>query len=260
MLTALLAVIVRSSSSSFIVGSYFTDTSSCASGLASEAVIAMDKCMMIPSIPPSFNLTIPFSSMKASCTQNADGSIAVKLQAYAASSSCSGLGVPITETIPAGCSDGGAFSCKVSVAQEDAVTAAWPALGLYFGDAACKTFDVMVSGEENKCVGITSDESTSSLVVSSTATSLTTKAFNSIDCSGAAAKEVSINKDSCTTASAGIMSREAQQAHEQQMRKVLALFGTLGLKAAPAAGTGVKASSATVYMYGETANKVPGMA
>lgn len=222
--TVLMAVLAVAFSSS-LVANYYTDVVNCATGLTAQAFIPMGKCIQIPEIPPSLNVTIPFKSFKSDCTQNADGSIATSNKVYATSNSCGGLGVPVKETIPAGCSTGGLFTCIADMAAADSVTSAWPAVAAFFGDSACGTWDVQAAFAPSTCVGLTGKKGTGSLLVDVTATDMTAKGWNGVtDCSGDASKSYAIPIGTCQQMAIPTM-KNAQ--HVEMYKSSLSAFATL---------------------------------
>lgn len=256
LITILISLLSVLSNAKWLTAKYFTDVTSCASGESANAFITMDKCIQVPTIPPSLNLTIPFKSMKASCTQNADGSITAKINAYVTSSSCGGIGAPVTETIPAGCSDGGTFTCEAIMSDSLSVTSKWPALGMYFGDSHCSTFDAMVATESDTCVAVSGKSETGSAIVSTTDTTFSASVYENImDCSGEAKQTVSIDTNKCTLAAIpASKTSSSEQAYESGMYAFTRLLAKIGMKfrSEPFKGT------ADVYVYAASADSVPG--
>jgi hypothetical protein len=211
--------------SSNLVANYYTDVENCKTGLTAQAFIPMGKCIQVPDIPPSFNVSVPFKSFKSECTQNADGSIATSNKIYAASTSCGGLGVPVKETIPAGCSTGGLFTCIADMSSSDSVVAAWPAVAAFFGDSSCGTWDVQAAFEPSTCVGISGKKGTGSLLVDVTATDMTAQGWDGVtDCSGAATKSYSIPIGACQQMALPTM-KSAQ--HVEMYKSSLSAFAAL---------------------------------
>jgi len=222
--------------SSQLVANYFTDTVACQTGLTAQAFIPMGKCIQIPEIPPSLNVTIPFKSFKSDCTQNADGSIATANKVYATSNSCGGLGVPVKETIPAGCSTGGLFTCMADMSTADSVTQGWPAVGAYFGDSACGSWDVQAAFAPSTCVGLTGKKGSGSLLVDVTATDMTAQGWNGVtDCSGTATKAYSIPIGQCKQMALPSMKTQQVEMYKSSLAAFAALLGrAINLDVSPA--------------------------
>jgi hypothetical protein len=196
----LFAAIVAIANAGFLVANYYTDVATCSSGKSAQAMIPMGKCISIPEIPPSLNISVPIKSFKSECTQNADGSIATSNKAYATSSSCSGLGVPVKESIPAGCNQGGLFTCVNDMAGEDSVVGGWPAVGAYFGDSGCGAgnFDVQAAFLANTCVTLSGKKGSGSVIVTPTDTDFTAKAWqDATTCDGPETKSYSVPIGTC---------------------------------------------------------------
>ena len=223
--------------SEVLVANYFTDVTTCATGLSAQAFIQMGKCVQVPDIPPSMNVSIPFKSFKSSCTQNADGSIETSNKIYAASGSCGGLGVPVKETIPAGCSSGGLFTCAADMSATDAVTKAWPAVGLYFGDSGCATskWDVQAAFAANTCVALSGKSGSGSVLVTPSDTAFSAQGWKDIaDCSGAATKEYSVPVNACTPIDIPGMKEQQLEMYKSSLYAFQALLGsTIDLEVSP---------------------------
>ena len=171
-------------------------------------------------------MSIPFKSFKSSCTQNADGSISTSNKVYATSSTCGGLGVPVKEDIPAGCSDGGNFQCVADLSTAPAVAGKWPAIGAYFKDSSCASYDVMASFMPDTCAPMTSKDSTYSAIVTDDGTNLNAKEFDGVaDCSGDATKDMSIPKGACTQVNMEQTSGRAQAMYHKGMNSFVELLG-----------------------------------
>ena len=70
-----------------------------------------------------------------------------------------GLGVPVKETLPAGCKDSLTYFCSSDPTTQDPYTQDWPSIGLYFGDSGCGTTDAMLSFQADTCVKTSDSES-----------------------------------------------------------------------------------------------------
>jgi hypothetical protein len=201
MLKFLLALAVLAvANASFLVANYYTDVEACASGLSAQAYIPMGKCITLPEIPPSLDVKVPVKSFKSSCTQNADGSIETSNKGYATSSSCSGVGVPIKQSIPAGCSSGGTFQCVPDMTASDAIAKGWPAVGAYFGDSACGVgnWDVQAAFAPDTCVTLSGKKGTGSVIATATADSLSVQGWNgATTCDGTPSKTYELLMDTC---------------------------------------------------------------
>lgn len=215
--------------SSTLVANYYTDAVTCASGLSAQAFINMGKCIQIPEIPASLNVTVPFKSFKSDCTQNADGSIATANKIYAASSSCSGLGVPVKETIPAGCNNGGVFTCAADISQSDAVTKGWPAVGMFFGDSACKSssWDVQAAFAANTCVALSGKKGSGSVIVTPSDTEFDAKGWSGVaDCSGEPTKSYALPVGTCSPIALPGLKGQRLEMYKSSLHAFSALLGS----------------------------------
>lgn len=214
--------------SSTLVANYYTDAS-CASGLSAQAFIQMGKCIQIPEIPASLNVTVPFKSFKSDCTQNADGSIATANKIYATSSSCGGLGVPVKETIPAGCNSGGLFTCAADISQSDAITKGWPAVGMFFGDSSCKasSWDVQAAFAANTCVALSGKKGSGSVIVTPSDTEFDAKGWSGVaDCSGAPTKSYALPVGTCSPVALPGLKGERLEMYKSSLHAFSALLGS----------------------------------
>lgn len=206
---------------------------------------------------PDGQKDIPFKSAKISCSQHADGSISVSGKAYLSSSSCSGLGAPVKETIPAGCQDGGSFKCVPDLSGAASINEKWPAVGAFFGDSACSHVDAMAAFKANTCVGMSSGDKSGSVQIDDNADSYEGKVWDSAtDCSGAPKKEVTIPKNTCQPINT--------QVGTSTYADVLGKFSSILSKAVgnpekleKALGGKLQGKGAEVYYYGATADSVP---
>ena len=244
-------------SSSYLQANYFTDTASCsATTKAAELYVPVNKCIAIPTIPSSFNITIPFNSFKIStCTVNADSSVSTKINVYASSSTCSGLGVPAPADLPAGCDNGGTFSCPASIASSESVTNNWPAVGTYFGDSACKSFDLMLAAVDNQCTTISED---TSAILKDTDTSLNVGVYSAAACSGTPTKDLSMTKGSCLNANS-LVPPQSTQLYEMALENIVSFFNKIGIKSIIGENEKKVEGSATVFVYGGNAKSIPGI-
>jgi hypothetical protein len=220
---AILAVV----NSSYLVANYYTDTASCASNLSAQAFLPMGKCISIPEIPASLNIKVPVKSLKSSCTQNADGSISTSNKGYATSSSCGGLGVPVKQDIPAGCSNGGLFTCMDDMSPTDSVAAGWPAVGAYFGDSACgaNNFDVQAAFAPDTCVTLSGKKGSGSVIATASADSLSVSAWkDATTCDGDATQTYALPLGQCQIVD--MPSIQDKQMHYQAVAAFYHLFST----------------------------------
>ncbi len=243
-------------SADYLQANYFTDTTTCsATTKAAELYVPINKCIAIPTIPPSFNITIPFNSFKIStCTVNADTSVSTKIYAFASSSTCNGLGVPAPANLPAGCDNGGTFSCQATIAASESVTNNWPAVGTFFGDSACKTFDLMLATIDNQCTTISDD---TSAILKDTDTSLNVGVYSAATCSGTATKDLSLTKGSCLNANSLVP--PSTPLYEMTLENIVSLFNKIGIKSIIGADEKKVEGSAAVYVYGGNAKSIPGV-
>jgi hypothetical protein len=212
----------------------------------------MGKCIKAP----ESDQKIPFKSFKASCTQNADGSVTAKAKVYVTSSSCGGLGVSQTETIPAGCQSGGTFQCVPDFNSAESIKGAWPAVGAAFGDSHCSHMDVMAAFTANTCVAMTSDDKTGSVQINDAEASYEAKVWEGVtDCSDTPKKQVSIPKDTCQPISTNVKTSTYYVALEKFSHMLSHVTGS-PKKFSDQHGV-MKSSGAPVYYYGNTADKVP---
>jgi hypothetical protein len=160
-LTLVVVLCVISAVSAGVLQASFWTDDQCAAASPLSLFVQMDSCIAAPKIPASLNVSvdIPVKSLKASCTQNADGSIKIEGKGYATSSKCSGLGVPVKETLPAGCKDSLTYFCAPDASTLDPIANDWPSIGLYFGDSGCGTTDAMLSFQADTCVKTSDSES-----------------------------------------------------------------------------------------------------
>lgn len=193
---------------SWIQATYFSEPDSCSGAVAAQAFLPMNKCIAIPALPPSVNVTIPFKSIKSTCTQNADGSISTSNKVYASSSTCGGLGVPLNEDIPSGCQDGATFECVDDISSSPALANNWPAIGAYFDDSTCSSFDLLAAMPLDLCSSLTDGDGNSySAVIHEEGSSFNAQEFDGVtDCSGTSAKEITIDEDVCSIVSYDLIS------------------------------------------------------
>jgi hypothetical protein len=262
---AILAVAV----SDFLVANYYLDVATCASGLSAQAAIPMSKCITMPEIPPSLNVTLPLKSFKSTCTQQPDGSVLTTNKVYATSSSCSGVGVPVKETIPAGCQTGGVFTCVADWSTSEAVTKAWPAVGAYFGDSTCGAFDVQVGFASDTCVPLSGKKGSGSVKAVASATTLEAEAWSGVsDCSGAAKKTYSLPLGQCQAIDMpSIKSEHQREFYKTSLHALSALLGSvIDIEVSPALMSWLHSEierselglqgGATVYAKGGVAGKL----
>jgi hypothetical protein len=188
---------------SYLTASYYSDEASCSGSILAEAFIPMGKCIKVPALPPELNLTIPAKSFKSTCTQNSDGSISTSNLVYASQSDCSGIGVPLKEDIPAGCQEGALLQCIDETSSSVSLTNNWPAVGAYFGDSACSSYDLLFSMVPDTCAAYIEGDGTGySVELSEQETTYELKIFKDVtDCSGAPAKDSNVPEDQCMAVS-----------------------------------------------------------
>jgi hypothetical protein len=216
----------------------------------------MDKCIKAPAVPEG-QKALPFSSMKASCTQNADGSIQVSAKVYLSSGSCSGVGAPVKETIAAGCQDGGSFKCVADMSGASSVSESWPAVGAFFGDSACNHMDVMAAFKANTCAGMSSKDKAGSVQIDNASDSYEGKVWQDVtDCSGEPTKQVTIPKETCQPINTGVATSTYGHALEKWTHMMSKATGC-HKKIEKELGVNKVGSGAPVYYYGTTADKVP---
>lgn len=195
----------------------------------------MGKCISIPEIPPSLNIKVPVKSIKSSCTQNADGSISTSNKGYATSSSCGGLGVPVKQDIPAGCSSGGLFTCMDDMSTTDAVVQNWPAVSAFFGDGACSVggWDVQAAFAPDTCVTLSGKKGTGSVIAHATAEELSIKGWKDANtCDGDATKTYALPIGQCQPAEMPAI--QSKQMHQEAVAVFYHLFSTaMNLEVSP---------------------------
>jgi len=213
----------------------------------------MGKCIKAP----ESDQKIPFKSFQATCTQNADGSVTAHAKVFMTSSSCGGMGVSQSETIPAGCQSGGSFQCVPDMSGSDSVAGGWPAVGAFFGDSGCSHMDVMASFKANTCVAISKDDQTGSVQIDDADATYEGKVWEGVsDCSNAPKNQVSIPKDTCQPISTGVTTSSYYTALEKFSHMLSKVTGC-NHKLSEQYGKSKKGSGASVYYYGSTADKVP---
>lgn len=213
----------------FLVANYYTDTESCATGLSAQAFIPMGKCITIPVIPASLDVKVPVKSFKSTCTQEADGSISTSNKGYATSSSCSGLGVPIKETIPAGCSTGGTFTCVDDMAAMSSVTDSWPAVAGYFGDSSCGqgNWDVQAAFLADTCVTLSGKSGSGSVIATASADALTIQGWSGANtCDGDATKSYALSLGTCQAVDVPAMTAQEKAMHLSSVAAFHHLYST----------------------------------
>jgi hypothetical protein len=136
------------------------------------------------------------------------------------------------------------------------VTSNWPALGMYFGDSSCGSFDAMVSAESDTCVAVSGKSGDGSAIISTTETTFSASVYENImDCSGDAKQTLSIDTNACTLAAIPAeKSSNSEQAYENGMFAFTRLLSKIGMKfrSEPFKGT------ADVYVYASSADSIPG--
>ena len=154
-------------------------------------------------LPPELNLTIPAKSFKSTCVQNSDGSISTSNLVYASKSDCSGFGVPINEDIPAGCQEGALLECTDDITSSESLTNNWPAVGAYFGDSNCASYDLLFSMVLDTCAAYVEDDGHGySVELSEQDTTYELKVFEGVtDCSGTPAEDANVPEDQCMAVS-----------------------------------------------------------
>ena len=229
-LVVVLAILAISQvNAKFLVANYYTDTAACATGLSAQAFIPMGKCITIPVIPASLDVKVPVKSFKSECTQEADGSISTSNKGYATSSSCSGLGVPIKETIPAGCSTGGTFTCADDMSTMDSVTASWPAVAGYFGDSACAqgNWDVQAAFLADTCVTLSGKSGSGSVIATASADALTIQGWDGAStCDGDATKSYALPLGTCQAVDVPAMTAQEKAMHLSSVAAFHHLYST----------------------------------
>jgi hypothetical protein len=194
----LLICLAVSAKAGFLTAGYHPDAA-CATEVNAEAYIPMDKCIQIPEIPGK---SVPAKSVKPKCTQNADGSIEVSGKAYATSSKCSGLGIPLKETIKAEdakCNNGAMITCVDAIDTLAGMAGDWPSVGMYFGDASCAKYDVLAAFKKDTCTAIKSGDDTGSAKIADDGTNYDVSVYKGpTDCSGDPTKALTVPKNACT--------------------------------------------------------------
>ena len=229
--------------------------------------------MNVIALPPELNLTIPAKSFKSTCTQNSDGSISTSNLVYESVSDCSSLGVPLKEDIPAGCQEGALLQCTEETSSSVSLTNNWPAVGAYFGDSTCSTYDLLFSMVSDTCAAyVEGDGHEYSVELSEQDTTYELKIFDgATDCSGTPVKDAYAPEDQCMTVSYGDKNKynsqntffeEGHRLFSNILHKMMPSLPTTAEKDTWAVQQNVKSlhgkpfEGATPYIYASTAQNI----
>jgi hypothetical protein len=254
LIVTLILCFVALSTSTLLTANYYNDAT-CTGESTLMGFIEMDKCLKAPDVS-IFNMSsLPVKSLKASCTQNADGSIKIEGKGYAASGSCSGLGVPVKETIKPGCQNGGTFVCGADGGI--AITNDWPSVGMYFGDSGCGSADAMMSFTLETCTSLKADDpsQSKSVKLSGTDTAYTATVYSDTACT-TVEEQKDIPKTTCLNIESLATSLGAYTFYQTLHT---AGFGNEEVvKELAQEFEGLKGGGATIYAFAATAKTVPG--
>ncbi len=120
---------------SFLAADVFSNADSCAAGGAVQGSVLKEVgvCLDLPSgLPPPLNAVKSYKI--GSCTNGAT-SVDVEIDTFT-KSGCAGIKIPYTikDKIPTTCANNTKISCQSA---PQALSEAWPAVGLYLNDATC---------------------------------------------------------------------------------------------------------------------------
>jgi hypothetical protein len=246
-------LVVSSSASNYIVGNYYEDASTCGGNSVAEVLLPMGKCIQVPDLS-AYNITVPpVKSLTATCTQNADGSVKISAKGYASSSSCSGLGIPVPYTLPAGCNSGATMHCGDTSPE----TSKWPAAGIYFGDSSCAHFDAMASILPDTCTGASNGDSQGSEIITVSDTTIDGNVYTSLDCSGELAASVSKTKGVCEKVAPPSIESTIKIGTERERLAVELFANTLVLPLVHDNENNLQTSGASIFSLFNTADAIP---